>query len=162
MTSGHWLGSSLKEDEGLRGCCFPMKVCLGEVSEQRQELFEALFPFGGSFTKSFILSSALSLHHALHLCHVFLSLCQFLSFVSFLCCVHFFAFLFWNGFVSLMCLLQFSDVKNILSQHFAQPRIPKMMQKSFFLFAYHQQQSPMHGFIGLILYSNLLYRNSTR
>jgi hypothetical protein len=99
MTSGHWLGSSLKEDEGSQGCCFPMKVCLGEVSEQRQELFEALFPFGGSFTKSFILSTALSLHHPLHLCHNFLSLCQFLSFVSLLCCVHFFVFLFRQGFV---------------------------------------------------------------
>jgi hypothetical protein len=98
MTSGRWLGFSLKEDEGLRGCWFPMKVCLGEVSEQRQELFEAIFPFGGSFTKSFILSSALSLHQPLHLCHIFLSL-QFLSFVSLLCCVHFFVFIFWQGFV---------------------------------------------------------------
>jgi hypothetical protein len=31
MTSGHWLGSSLKEDEGLQGCSFPMKVCMGET-----------------------------------------------------------------------------------------------------------------------------------
>jgi hypothetical protein len=86
--------------------------------------------------------------------------------LCFLChCSVVFTFLFsfpGRGLFSLMCLLQFSDVKNILSQHFAQPRILKMMQKSFFMFAYHQQQSPVHGFIGLILYSHLLYRNSTR
>jgi hypothetical protein len=122
-----------------------MKVCLGEVSEQRQELFEALFPFGGSFTKSFILSTALSLHHPPFPFVNFCLLCHCSVVFTFL-----FSF-FGRGLFSLMCLLQFSDVKSVLSQHFAQPTIPKIIQKSFFLLAYHQQQSPMHGFIGLTL-----------
>ncbi len=140
------LGLLLRKMKGCEGVAFPWN-----------SVWERSLNKGRNFLKlSFhLVAVSPNLLSFLQLCPStihFICVTFFFPFVNFclLChCSFVFTFLFsffGRGLFSLMCLLQFSDVKNILSQHFAQPRIQKMMQKSFLLLACHQQQSPMHGF----------------